>query len=228
MLDSTPTVFAFGQDQMLYVAELLHRVNNEYTSAILLASQLASKSSSQEVKSALEKVSGHLTDLTRVHRVLSPPVAEGSSDLGNYLNRLCEAKLVELEWRSMTVHLVIESAVPLDNARCWQAGLVVSELITNAMRHGPASGADRILVSLVEEAGQVLCRVTDNGRGAETFRPGLGTRLVDTLAKELNGRVERRSGESGTAITLSFPLDSDLQLSLRPVVQSDRLLFKKA
>ena len=222
------TALAFGQEQMLYVAELLHRVNNDYTSAILLASLLASKSSSQEVKSALGRVIGHLTDLTRVHRVLSPPAAEGSSDLGDYLCRLCEAKQVQLEWRNMMVHLVIESRVPLDNARCWRVGLVVSELITNAMRHGPASGADRILVSLVEEAGQIVCRVTDNGGGAETFRLGLGTHLVDALANELKGRIERRFGESGTAITLSFPLDLDLPRSLRGVTQSHRLSLKKA
>jgi two-component sensor histidine kinase len=221
------TALAFGRDQILYAAELLHRVNNEYTSAILLASLLASKSSSQEVKSTLGKIIGHLNDLTRVHRVLSPPVAEGSSDLGDYLCRLCEAKRVELEWRNMMVHLVIESRVPLDSARCWRVGLVVSELITNAMRHGSASGADRILVSLVQEAGQIVCRVTNNGRGAQTFRPGLGTHLVDALAKELGGRIERRFDEESTEITLSFPLDADLQPDVW-ILQSDRLLLKKA
>jgi len=41
--------------RLLYVAELLHRVRNEYAEAIAMASVMASHSASRETKVTLEK-----------------------------------------------------------------------------------------------------------------------------------------------------------------------------
>jgi two-component sensor histidine kinase len=37
---------------------------------------------------------------------------------------------------------------------------------------------------------------------------GLGMRIVGALTKQLNGRIEQRSGVTGTEFVLSFPLES--------------------
>jgi two-component sensor histidine kinase len=50
--------------------------------------------------------------------------------------------------------------------------------------------------------------VCNNGPVMSTLRPGLGTCLVDALAAELDGRIERRFGENGAMISLSFPAGS--------------------
>jgi two-component sensor histidine kinase len=90
----------FGGEPLVYVAELLHRVSNGYAGAISLASVMASRASSPEAKSALGTVIEHLFRLAAVHRVLLPPVADGTVDLGDYLTRLCQAKVAaELERR---------------------------------------------------------------------------------------------------------------------------------
>ena len=73
MLNGASTVPASGGEPLLYVAELLHRVSNEYASAISLASVMASRASSPEVRSALETVIEHLVQLATAHRVLFPP-----------------------------------------------------------------------------------------------------------------------------------------------------------
>jgi two-component sensor histidine kinase len=210
MLNATPTVPPSGGEPLLYVAELLHRVSNEYASAISLASVMASRTSSHEAKSALQTVIEHLLQLATTHRVLLPPVVDGTVDLGDYLTRLCQAKVAaELERRGTTLRLAVVSPVALDPARCWRVGLIVSELITNAARHGLPSARGEIFISLAANAAQVVCRVSDNGAATLAFRPGLGTRLVDALAAELDGHVERRFGGDGATITLTFPARSD-------------------
>jgi hypothetical protein len=101
MLNGASTVPASGGEPLLYVAELLHRVSNEYASAISLASVMASRASSPEVRSALKTVIEHLVQLATAHRVLLPPAVDGTADLGDYLTRLCQAKVaVELERRA--------------------------------------------------------------------------------------------------------------------------------
>jgi two-component sensor histidine kinase len=81
MLNGAPTVPLSGSEPLLYVAELLHRVSNEYASTISLASVMASRASSPEVKSALKTVIEHLVRLASAHRVLLPPVDGGTADL---------------------------------------------------------------------------------------------------------------------------------------------------
>ncbi len=209
MLNATPTLPPSGGEPLLYVAELLHRVSNEYASAISLASVMASRASSPEARSALKTVIEHLVQLASAHRALLPPVVDGTVDLGDYRARLCQAKAAaELERRGTTLRLVVVSSLALDHACCWRVGLVVSELITNAARHGLPSGRGEILVSVAANAAQVVCRVSDNGAATAAFRPGLGTRLVDALAAELDGHVERRFGCDGPTITLMFPARS--------------------
>ena len=205
----TPTALGSGSEPSLYMAELLHRVTNEYASAIALASVTASRTPSTEAKAVLETVIQHLLQLAAVHRVLLPPAGEESADLGDYLARLCQAKVAsEFKRHGTTLRLSVESPVVLEQTRCWRVGLIVSELVTNAARHGRPSGNGKILVSVGTSGGQVVCRVNDNGTVAAAFRPGLGTRLVNALAMELGGHVERRLSENGATITLTFPAQS--------------------
>ena len=167
MLNGASTVPASGVEPLLYVAELLHRVSNEYASAISLASVMASRAPSPEVKSTLKTDSE-----TTGPAGLLPPVVDGTADLGDYLTRLCQAKVAaELERRGTTLRLAVVSPVALEHSRCWRVGLIVSELITNAARHGLPSGHGEIFVSVAANAGQVVCRVSDNGAATLRARP---------------------------------------------------------
>jgi two-component sensor histidine kinase/AraC-like DNA-binding protein len=205
----TPTALGSSSEPSLYMAELHHRVTNEYARAIASASVTASRASSKEAKAVLETVIQHLVQLAAVHRLLLPPALEESADLGDYLARLCQAKLAaELKRHGTTLHLSVESPVVIEQTRCWRVGLIVSELITNAARHGLPSGNGKIFISVGISGGQVVCRVNDNGTAVAAFRPGLGTRLVNALAIELGGHVERRFSGNGATITVTFPAQS--------------------
>jgi hypothetical protein len=59
-----------------------------------------------------------------------------------------------------------------------------------------------------ESDGRVVCDVSDDGRGPKAQRPGLGTQLVDALADELDGFVERRFTQFGSTVTVSFSTET--------------------
>ena len=63
-----------------------------------------------------------------------------------------------------------------------------------------------IWADIGQSGGRVLCNVSNDGAVDKTWMPGLGTQLVDALAAELDGFVNRRFGESGATAVLSFPL----------------------
>jgi anti-sigma regulatory factor (Ser/Thr protein kinase) len=68
------------------------------------------------------------------------------------------------------------------NKRCWRAELIISELITNASRHAFKQQAGRISVAVETVAGQIICRVSDDGSPTATLKRGLGSELIDALA----------------------------------------------
>jgi two-component sensor histidine kinase len=194
------------ESQMLYVRELLHRISNEYTNAISFTHSLAARSSSKETKSAVEKVAQHLHALAESHCALSPPNGDGWTDFADNLSELC--RVMTSAWLAperIALQLAVRGPIPLRKRSCWRACLIVSELIRNAQRHASFSEQARVVVSMDVVAGRVLCRVSDNGSAAMTYVPGTGTQLIDALAGELEGAIERQFGESGASVLLSFP-----------------------
>jgi two-component sensor histidine kinase len=56
--------------------------------------------------------------------------------------------------------------------------------------------------------GLVQCCIMDNGSSRGSHRPGQGLRIVDALAKEMNGRIDHRFGAGGATSILRFPISS--------------------
>jgi two-component sensor histidine kinase len=92
----------------LYVTEFLHRVRNEYTCAISLATRLAARSSNRETKAALAQVIDQVHALAGAHEILRPPLTTALVDLSANLTRLCRAMTSSrLAQRGIELHLTI-------------------------------------------------------------------------------------------------------------------------
>jgi len=195
---------------VLYITEFLHRVHNEHTGAISLATRLAARSAHEETKTALAQIINRLHALAASHQMLRPPLTTASADLSAKLTQLCHAMTSSgLAERDIELHLAVTEPVMLDAKRCWRAELIVSELITNASRHAFTSKAGCISVAVETAAGQVICCVRDDGSPSASLKRGLGSELIDALAFDLGGYVERIHKASGTTVTLLFPQDPD-------------------
>ena len=90
-------------------------------------------------------------------------------------------------------------------------GLIVTELVINALKHGfPSEAEGKILVSYdAQDTGWQLS-VSDNGSGpkeanGEPPHSGLGTSIVEALAHQLHATVQKTSGPQGTTVTITAP-----------------------
>jgi two-component sensor histidine kinase len=224
MSSSSQSDFHAADRSYLYVTEFLHRVSNEYTCAISLATRLAARSAHEETKAALLQIIDRLHALAAAHQILQPPLATAFADLSANLTQLCHAMTSPgLAERGIELHLAITEPVLLDAKRCWRAELIISELITNALRHAFASRVGRISVAVKVASGEVICRVSDDGSPTATLKRGLGSELIDALAADLDGYVERIHKASGTTVTLFFPKDPDERSTVSiPIVKQNR------
>lgn len=102
-------------------------------------------------------------------------------------------------------------AIPIDIDRAIPCGLILNELLTNAMKYAFKERCDgpRIRIRALIEGGEVVILIADNGAGMPAgFDPeraeSLGMQLVLSLCQQLKGRwaLDR---EEGTAWEIRFP-----------------------
>jgi two-component sensor histidine kinase len=189
----------------LLVAEIEHRVVNEYTQAVAFISASAMLSDSREVKDVLNGAAEQLRSFASVHRALQAEFSNEPIDLAQYLRRLCDAVSCAILARRRIAVTLIERAVELEATRCWRVGLVVFELIMNAARHAFSQDRGSISIEIVADEDRVLCSVSDDGKGISDFEPGRGSHIIDAIAGELGGYLTRRRRLCKTTVLLSFP-----------------------
>jgi two-component sensor histidine kinase len=185
------------------IDEISHRVVNEYTEAICALGLAAAAAPGLQARAALTFAAGRLRAQVEAHRALQAPFAAGPIDLADYLGDVC-ARLAKAPLADAGVRLSVDAdEVWLDPARSWRVGLIVAELIRNAVRHGLAGGAGHVWVTLGEAAGRVSCEVRDDGHGRPAAG-GRGRRLVQALAADLGGSVDWAFTTTGCSVRLSF------------------------
>ena len=194
-----------ADEEFLLIEEMQHRVANEYAIAIANLA-LRARACPDASRTILAETAARLSDFAALHRALAPPRIATTVDLGEYLRTLClaitRANLAEL---GMSL-LFYETEVALEAHRAWRVGLIVSELITNAVRHGSwKRGEGVITVEILSEVGHVKCRVSDNGGGSEDAPRGRGTAIIEALARDLGGHIRREFNKDGVTVHLTVP-----------------------
>ena len=191
--------------ESILLHELIHRINNEFSSLIGAVSRTAARSVNHEVKVALAHIIELLSHYAELHRALQMPERDTHIDAAAYLENLC-LSISRSKLDGMKIALVLTtSPLWLPSERCWRLGMMVYELVTNAARHAFGNGKGEIRVELSRAGKLVECRVVDNGSAPTSVRRGRGLRIVDELVKGLDGRLDQRFGPRGSFSILTFP-----------------------
>ena len=201
--------------------EANHRIANNLSSIAGLVRLHAAETSSRldhiysgaEVRRLLDEIGSRIETVGRLHRLLSEAPSGTSIDLGAYIAETAEAivgtladeKLVRLSSRGMQdCFLNPDQAAPV--------ALIVSELITNAIKHAhPAGAPGRIVVRCgANLAGCVYVEVEDDGVGLpENFDPwrngGLGFEIIRGLSQQLGAKLLFDAEGIGLRVRLTVP-----------------------
>ncbi len=178
-----------AKDQLLHEKDLLmqevhHRVKNSLQLVQTLL-HLQARTVGDDVKVELEKAARRIMTISAVHQRLYNSGSVTQTDAAAYLRELV-ADMQSMLSNPASERKIVVHAEPLllPADQITPLGLITSELVTNALKHG----AGRVLVSLLPAPQGLQVRVEDEGPG---FPPefdarqsaGLGMRLVVALAK---------------------------------------------
>jgi two-component sensor histidine kinase len=208
--------------ERLLLREITHRINNEFASAIQVVSFTAAKSDDGNVKAALAGVMEQLHNYARVHHALQMPASNDDVDASAYLRELCRSiSRSKLENRNIELVLV-ECVFRMSSERCWLLGMIVAELITNAVRHAFDLCGGIIRIECRASGEFVECRVSDNGSASTAeVRPGSGLKIVEALALDLGADFQFNLGEDGSESVLIIPIEQDRRDEPRSVRRTE-------
>ena len=185
------------EEQEMLLKEVHHRVAN---SLQIIASLLLLKAravQSTETRQHLHDIHHRLISLATVQRQLSVSRPGSEVELGPYLKALCEGLADSMVADRQTVTITTSSAGgTIKSEDAVSFGLIVTELVINSLKHGfPNERNGHIEVDFVRDGADWLLSVSDDGVGrpsipAIPIRPGLGTSIVEALARNLGARVE--------------------------------------
>ena len=191
----------------LLARELNHRVKNLF--AVVLAIVKMSGKGDPAAKPTIDKIAERLHALLRSHEVTQGQVDEfGATRPEIDLRELVETALAPYRLdearasiKGGPVMLRSHLAVPL--------GLVLHELVTNAVKYGALSDSEgRLAVNWSHEGGRVHMTWREDGPApvAKPGAEGFGSMLITSSARQIGGTIERQFHPNGVEVTLDFPV----------------------
>lgn len=197
-------------EKEVLLKEVHHRVkNNLQVISSITKLQTERAETDPKVLEVLRHSRDRIRSMALIHDSLYQNKQFSHIDLAEYIDGLARnlmlsystSERVTLELDLQTVHLNIDQAMP--------CGLVLNEIISNALKHGFPNGREgRVTVRLKSDEEAVRISIIDNGVGlpdgfAEERDGHLGMELIRLLVGQLDGQVEREAG-NGVSYLITF------------------------
>ncbi|MCB0467194.1 MAG: tetratricopeptide repeat protein [Aequorivita sp.] len=192
----------------LLLKEIHHRVKNNLEMVKSLIALQSAKLEDGASKEAMLASQNRVQSMGIIHQKLYQGKNLGSIEMKDYFMNLGEGVLdtfnaedkIKIECAMDDLNLDVDTAVPI--------GLIVNELLTNALKYAfPEGVKGQINISLTQKDSDLLLKVSDNGIGkTEGSRPkgtGFGTQLIQLLTQQLNGTISEEH-TNGTAVFFNF------------------------
>jgi PAS domain S-box-containing protein len=204
-------IHASLQEKEVLLREIHHRVKNNMQVISSLFNLQAGRAGNEEIKGMLKEAQARIRSMSLVHEKLYQSGNLSRINFGGYINSLALHLVQAYGARPGLVRLETEfEDVTLDIASAMPCGLLLNELISNAIKHAfPDNQAGVIRIGLKRRPGDLIeILVADDGIGfpegldfrkAESF----GLQIVNLLAHQLEATIEL-DRTNGTAFTVTF------------------------
>jgi two-component sensor histidine kinase len=190
----------------LLLQELHHRTKNNLAMVISVLALQARGNVSDETRTALQNAISRIRAIAGAHDQIGTLDGAGKVDLKDYITSLCSHFNDGMRGiRPVSVEVEVDSmSVPTNDAQ--SIGLIVNELVTNAMKHAfPNERSGTVKVTLRDAAPRLLL-VEDNGvgTGESMAKGGIGSRLTGLLAKQLDGAIVWEDAAPGCRVRVTL------------------------
>lgn len=187
--------------------EVDHRVKNNLTMIGSLLRLQARTIDEPSISAKLESMLERVDALAIVHRQLYQSQDIASFDIGEFAESLTR-DVVGSSGRSDIAVSIRGGSLLIDAAHASALGLILNEILINAIKHGFAEGRSGTLsLQMGEENDQGIVRICDDGPGLPAARRtrSIGMSLIARLARQARAEATWSDNHPGTCVTITFP-----------------------
>lgn len=205
-------------EKEVLLKEIHHRVKNNLQVINSLLSLQSRSLTDARVLELLQDSRNRVRSMALVHERLYRSEDLARIDLAEYTRSLTSQLAQSYSGRAEQVLTRVEAtSTPVSIDASIACGLILNELVSNALKHAFPDGRAGTIDVLVEPARSGYCRlrVSDTGVGlpehlAVDSAPSLGLQLVHSLVAQLGGEIHF-GREHGASIEIVFPNDASGQ-----------------
>jgi two-component sensor histidine kinase len=191
--------------------ELRHRVANSLQIIASIIMMKARTVESEETRRHLQDAHQRVMSVAAVQEHLHATAFGGPVQLGPYLSKLCEALSHSMISDNRSISLKVHGEGGSTTSRDAESlGLIVTELVINCVKHAfnDATKDGQITVAFDVAGTDWKLSIADNGIGKPVGifaqpKAGLGTGIVNALAKQLDAKVVTLSSPQGTTVSVT-------------------------
>lgn len=200
------------EEKEILLSEVHHRVKNNLAVVSSLLQLERFKTEDEAISNLLRNTESRIISIAKIHELLYQSKDFSNVQLDSYVNELIthlqdthqmKGRAIEVDVKITDFNINVNQALPV--------GLIINELITNAVKHAfPHQTSGTITVLIMEkEDNMVTVEVRDNGKGmnidvADLKEQGnLGFTLISTLVNQLNADLSIIDND-GTRFRFSF------------------------
>jgi two-component sensor histidine kinase len=194
----------------MLMREIHHRVKNNLITIHSLLILQSHSIEDERSRSYFKEAENRVRSMAMIHERLCRTKDLSNMNLAEYLNSLISVLFHTYNVKASRVKLNVNiPAVSIDVDTMIPLGLIINELVSNALKYAFANGGEGELTVAFTEGGdgEYTLVVKDDGAGIpDGFdihnTKTLGLQIVSTLTKQIRGRIELlREGGTGFRIT---------------------------
>lgn len=203
--------------QNMLLHEVDHRVKNNLQMISSLIIMQSRSIPDENIRRSLREMLERIEAVSTVHRRLYQSDDVSRFNVSDFIRDLVTDLLAASGRPDLDSEFDLEPVViPADKAT--PVALMINELVTNSLKHAFGDASDgavrgRIGVRLRNGGDDFVVEVSDNGRGMPSEAAGgktFGTRLISSLAHQLDADIEWRDGAPGTRVVITLPTGKEL------------------
>lgn len=201
------------QEKEVLLKEVHHRVkNNLQIISSIFSLQRDHVDDDPRSIALLHESQDRIRSMSFIHESLYQNKNFSQVDMARYIDGLCSNLVMSYSLSGRVLLRTDLKPLMLDLDRAIPCGLVLNELISNALKHAFSDGREgAISITLSQRKDQVRIMLSDNGQGfpenyVDERDRGLGMELVELLMDQLDGNIQRSlpDDSSGTAYLITF------------------------
>ena len=195
-------------DRDILLQELNHRVANSLQIIASVLMQSARRVSSNETRHHLHDAHQRVMSIATLQRQLAGS-KRGDVELRPYFSALCDSIGDSMIQDRDQLSLEVTTDHSITTAKTSVSlGLIITELVINAIKHAfPGNRRGRIWVDYRSHGPNWTLSVSDDGVGItnspENAEPGLGTNIIEALAKQLGAEIKVADAHPGTKVSIA-------------------------